>query len=89
MEGKRWKEGLCSLLFIHPSVAQNVREFTSKTEDANMGDSEFHVWKNRLQLQSTVYSESLQTMDLGLEDKIHEKIPQFNLDLFCFIFTSM
>lgn len=89
----RWQERserrLCVLSCIHPSVAQNVKEFTSKTEDTNMGDSEFHVWKNRLQLQSTVYSESLQTMDLGLEDKMLEKIPQFNLDLFCFIFTSM
>lgn len=67
------KEGLCSVLFIYPLVAQNVSEFTSKTEDANMWDSKFHVWENRLHLQSTVYSESLQTMDLGLEDKIHEK----------------
>ena len=31
------KEGLCSVLFIYPLVAQNVSEFTSKTEDANVG----------------------------------------------------
>lgn len=89
----RWQErsgrGLCVLSCIHPSVAQNVKAFTSKTEDANMGDSGSRVRKNRLQLQSPVQSESLQTRDLGLEGKVLEKTPQFNLDLFCFIFTSM